>query len=74
MLFTTKTCPNCKVAGAMLEKAGLAFEKADAQENRDLAGLYEIRQAPTLVVLSGSGYEKYVGLSNIKRHVEAVQA
>ena len=74
VLFTTKTCPNCKVAGAMLEKAGLPFETADAQDNRELVGLYEIKQAPTLVVLQGDRCEKFVNLSNIKRYVETARA
>ena len=74
VLFTTKTCPNCKVAGAMLEKAGLPFETADAQDNRELVGLYEIKQAPTLVVLQGDHCEKFVNLSNIKRYVETARA
>ena len=58
----------------MLEKAGLPFETADAQDNRELVGLYEIKQAPTLVVLQGDHCEKFVNLSNIKRYVETARA
>ena len=66
ILFATSTCPNCKMAVAFLEKAGIAFEKVLADENRELAEKFEIRQAPTLVVISGGKAEKIVNLSNIK--------
>lgn len=38
------------------------------------SGLYEIKQAPTLVVLQGDHCEKFVNLSNIKRYVETARA
>ena len=50
-LFTTKTCPNCKMAGRMLEKAGIAYELIDAQEQAQLSEQFAIMQAPTLVVV-----------------------
>ena len=50
MLFATETCPNCKFAAAMLDKAGVVFKKIIATEHIDLANKYGIRQAPTLVV------------------------
>ncbi len=51
LLFTTKTCPNCKIASKMLEQAQIPYELIDAQENEVLARRYAILQAPTLVVL-----------------------
>ena len=33
LLFTTKTCPNCKVAGFMLDQAHVEYEKS-MQKNR----------------------------------------
>ncbi len=66
ILFATSTCPNCKMAATFLEKAGIAFEKVLADENKELAEKFEIRQAPTLVVISGGQAEKIVNLSNIK--------
>lgn len=51
LLFTTKTCPNCKMAGRMLEKAGIAYELIDAQEQAQLSEQFAIMQAPTLVVV-----------------------
>ena len=36
LLFTTKTCPNCRVATNSLEKAHISYEMIDAEENKDL--------------------------------------
>ena len=70
LLFATKTCPNCKVADALLTKAGIAFEKVIADEAPDQAAKYGIKQAPTLIVEQGDDAEKIVNLSNIKRFIE----
>ncbi len=70
LLFTTKTCPNCKIADSMLRKAALPFELVDAEENQDLVNAYEIKQAPSLVVVRGSVIEKHVNASNIKKYIE----
>ena len=67
LLFATKTCPNCKVADALLTKAGIPFEKILADEDPDAANAYGVRQAPTLIVGDG---EKIVNLSNIKKYIE----
>ena len=70
LLFATKTCPNCKVADALLTKAGIGFEKVIADEAPEEAAKYGIKQAPTLIVEQGDGTEKIVNLSNIKRFIE----
>ena len=49
LLFTTKTCPNCRIAKAVLDKAGMKYRVVDAEENMDLCKKYGIVQAPTLV-------------------------
>ena len=66
MLFKTATCPNCKIAGAMLDKAGISYKIMDAEENPELVQKYGIMQAPTLIVASGDEYQKYNGVSDIK--------
>ena len=72
--FATATCPNCKIAAALLEKAGISFEKLLAEENADLATELGIKQAPTLVVTTDDGNaEKYVGVSNIRRYIDMVK-
>ena len=67
MLFTTATCPNCKIACALLDKAGVAYEKLLADENVELVSQFGIRQAPTLIVSDGDGFAKYAGVSEIKK-------
>ena len=71
ILFTTKTCPNCKIAKALLDKAGLIYTIIDAEENPDLTAKYGIRQAPTLVELTPDGAIKHANASNIKKFVES---
>ena len=68
-LFTTATCPNCKIAVSLLDRASVDYEKFLAEENRDLAAEFGIRQAPTLVAVHGSEIEKYAGVANIKRFI-----
>ena len=41
-LFTRTTCPNCRVAEKMLDKAGFAYENLTAEEHPDLCREYGI--------------------------------
>ncbi len=66
-LFTTATCPNCKVAASLLEKNSIAFNKLLADENKELATQLEIKQAPTMVVVKNGEVSKYAGVSDIKK-------
>ena len=67
ILFATPTCPNCRIACSYLDKAGFAYEKLMAEENADLAIKYGVKQAPTLVLVSGAGFEKFAGAGAIKQ-------
>lgn len=68
-LFTTKTCPNCRVAKQILDAAGVAYDVIDANENAALAKQYGIMAAPTLVVADGAEAKKYTYVSDIKQYV-----
>ena len=71
ILFTTATCPNCKAAGMFLDKAGVAYEKLIVgEESKDLVAKYGVKQAPTLVVVTGDEFEAIPNLSNIKAYAE----
>lgn len=70
LLFTTATCPNCKIACATLDKAGYPYKKLLANEHADLATKYGVKQAPTLVVFNGGAIEKYTGVSDIKKFLK----
>lgn len=67
-LFTTKTCPNCKIAKQMLKDEN--YQVIDAEENQELVSKYGIMQAPTLVVIEDGNIKKYVNASNIKRYID----
>ena len=67
-LFTTKTCPNCKLVKEYLKK--VPYVTIDAEENMELARRYGVMQAPTLVVVNGDSHKKYVNASNIKKYVD----
>lgn len=69
-LFTTKTCPNCKLAKEYLE--GEQYVAIDAEENIELAYQYGVMQAPALVVVNGEDFRKYVNISNIRKYVDAM--
>ena len=66
-LFTRTTCPNCRVAEKMLDKAGFAYENLTAEEHPDLCREYGIKGAPTLVLSDGVHFEKYYGVAEIKK-------
>ena len=71
-LFATKTCPNCKMAGVFLDKAGIAYEKVYAEDNAELVEKFGIKQAPTLVVtVDGIETEKVINLSNIRKFIDS---
>ncbi len=68
-LFTTKTCPNCKLAKEYLK--GINYLLIDAEENMELAAKYGVMQAPTLVVVRGDQVKKYVNASRIKQFADS---
>ena len=70
LLFTTKTCPNCRIAKAALDKAGKAYTVIDAEENADLCRQYGVMQAPTLVVLHDGSATVITNASNIRAYAE----
>ncbi len=70
-LFTTATCPNCKIAVSLLDKAGVIFNKLLANENVEAVNALGIKQAPTLVVVENGIANKYTGVSDIKKYLNA---
>ncbi len=68
ILFATKTCPNCKIAASLLDKAGVGYSKLYAEDEPDLARDLGIKQAPTLLV----GDKKLTGVSDIKKYLEGL--
>ena len=70
-VFATAKCPNCKIACALLDKAGILYTKVLAEENKELTMTLDIKQAPTLVVVENGNISKYVGVSDIKKFLKA---
>ena len=70
LLFTTKTCPNCKMAKMILDKAGIKYVAIDAEENKELTINYGVTKAPTLFVPGADGATKLDNVSLIKKFVE----
>jgi ribonucleoside-triphosphate reductase len=71
LLFTTKTCPKCRMAKMFLDQAGIQYETVVADDNPDLAREYGIKEAPTLVVITAEGATKIANPSNIKAFCDA---
>lgn len=71
-LFTTPSCPNCKLAKALLDKAGIGYLSLTAEEHPELVHKYDVKQAPTLVFECAEGFEKYRGVSDIKAYLNKV--
>ena len=72
-LFASATCPNCKIATQLLDRANVAFTKVMAQEHVELTEGLGIKQAPTLVTVKGGKTEKFVSVPGVKKYIQSVQ-
>ena len=72
MLFTSPTCPNCKIAKMLLDKQHIGYKNIDALSNKALAQAYGVKQAPTLIAPDGDGFRVYENASNIKEFIAKV--
>ncbi len=68
LLFTTGTCPNCRIAKAYLD--GISCRVIDAQEDPQLAARYGVMQAPTLVEVKNAKAVRYGTLSEIRQYAD----
>ncbi len=69
-LFATKTCPNCKMAKMLLDKAGIKYTVVDAEENKDFTVKCGVKKAPTLLIPANNGFISLENVSNIKKYIE----
>ena len=69
-LFTTKTCPNCRIAKEYLKNEDYIL--VDAEEEITLTQQFKVMQAPTFVVVDKDGVHKYVNVSNIKKYADTI--
>lgn len=49
--LTKKDCPNCKVAKSLLDKAKVKYTTIDAEKEIELSKEFNVKQAPTLIVI-----------------------
>ena len=70
LLFATKTCPKCKMAEMMLDKANISYRIIDAEENVELTRKYNVTEAPTMIVPKGDSLLTIENPSNIKKFIE----
>jgi ribonucleoside-triphosphate reductase len=70
-LFTTSSCPNCKMARQYLDDHNFDYDVIVADINPDLALALGIEQAPTLVLPNGDRFEN---VSNIIKFVDSQNA
>ena len=73
ILFATTTCPNCRMAEKFLGDAGVVYEKIYADQSPELAKQFEIKQAPTLVIINGDSVERIMNVSNIRKFAEELK-
>ena len=72
-LFTTKTCPNCKIVKERLAQENIPHVVIDAEENEELRDKYSIMQAPTLVVVENGTVQKYAGAGNVQKYINSLK-
>ena len=71
VMVTTTTCPNCKLAKEKLNKYGFKYDEVYADKDPEYAKKYNVRQAPTLLILKGDEeIERFTSLGNISRYVK----
>lgn len=73
MLFTTPTCPNCKMAKMMLDKEGIHYRNIDATTHQDEAKAYGVTAAPMLLVPHGDSYDVYDNASKIRGYIMEIK-
>ncbi len=73
VLFTSKTCPNCKMAKELMDKLGMKYSVVMADENPDLIKALDLRTAPTLINFkNGVAGEKVTTYSEIRKYITAL--
>ena len=69
-LFTTATCPNCRMAKNFLAQANVQFKEILATDNPELTKSLNVTQAPTLVVVREGQVSLIENVSNIRKFIE----
>ena len=73
-LFTTSTCPNCRMAKTFLAQARIEYKEVSATENVELTKSLGVQSAPTLVEVKNGEANLIENVSNIRRYIETVKS
>lgn len=71
MLFTTKTCPNCKMAKMLLDKGGIKYTVIDAEDEKETTRNFNVTKAPTMLVPNGEKYARFDNVSDISKFIDS---
>jgi len=71
MLVTTEQCPNCVTVQTIMNDANIQYDIVEVSKNPEVASMYSVRSAPTLIVKNGSAFDTYANESNIRAFVAA---
>lgn len=74
ILFTTSTCPNCKIIKKILAEQNVEYVEINAEENIEMAKRFKLRQAPSLAIKAGDEYQVYTGVDQITKALAQVKA
>ena len=69
MLFTTHTCPKCKVVKAMFDEQSFDYDLIYADDQPELAQKLEIVNVPTLAIPTTDGVNKYTDIPAIRQYM-----
>ena len=58
------------MAKTFLDRAGLVYDVVVADEDVESTRMYGVKQAPTLVAVTGNEVERIVNVSNIRRYTD----
>lgn len=71
-LYTTATCPGCRMILPLLEKSGIPFEQRDVEEYMDEAQALGLTQTPSLVAQSDPSIV-YAGVAKISDFLKQLE-
>ena len=70
LLFTTKTCANCKMIQKLMNEKKIPYLLVDGENNPNLVKEFDVMQAPTLVVVSEVETKVYAGVNEILMYIQ----
>lgn len=72
LLIKTATCPACRTATMLLDRAGIAYTTLMADEAPDAARRYDVRQVPALILPHSDGtHEALIGTDAIQVYIKS---